>query len=426
MLGLRLPATGRDGKPARDLARYPPPEPIIGEGPRHRVGAWTASNVREVLDNPKHTGYMVWNRRKRPRLERGIRGKVNPPSAWVWSALPTHEPLVTREIFEAASTVARFRQGSRSDAAQSPIANRTYLLRTYLHHTLCDRRMWGHTVHQDTYYRCTPKPHHHAHHPWFNAHPPHVTAREDEIVPLLNSFFERRILGAGRTYLLAQSVDQPAIEAEVTERAEVLTNEIANLQRRQNNLVTELEHFEPSGDDDFDQAWRSGIQDRFRTILADLRKKKDVLADLTKQSQTQPQNNPALLESVPQTSLAVSRLPEEQQRRLFDAFHLELRYNDLTNELDIRVTITGETATTLGATVEAVLDSPNGIPGGGDPVPGPSPAPDGLRNGPQPLADDLCAGPLRARGGSRKGPQRPPPKGTGQLVIQERLKLQTR
>ncbi len=126
--------------------RYPPPEPIIGEGPRHRVGAWTASNVREVLDNPKHTGYMVWNRRKRPRPERGIRGKVNPPSAWVWSSLPTHEPLVTREIFEAASTVSRFRQGSRSDATQSPIANRTYLLRTYLRHAHCDRRMWGHTV----------------------------------------------------------------------------------------------------------------------------------------------------------------------------------------------------------------------------------------------------------------------------------------
>jgi hypothetical protein len=38
---------------------------------------------------------MVWNRRKRPRPERDIRGRVNPPSAWVWSALPTHEPLVT-------------------------------------------------------------------------------------------------------------------------------------------------------------------------------------------------------------------------------------------------------------------------------------------------------------------------------------------
>jgi hypothetical protein len=48
----------------------------------------------------------------------------------VWSSLPTHEPLVTREIFEAASTVARFRQGSRSDASRGSNANLTYRLRT--------------------------------------------------------------------------------------------------------------------------------------------------------------------------------------------------------------------------------------------------------------------------------------------------------
>ena len=382
----------------REPDRYPPPDPIIGEGRRHRVGAWTASNVREVLDNPKHTGYMVWNRRKRPRPERGIRGKVNPPSAWVWSTLPTHEPLVTREIFEAASTVGRYRQGSRSDATQNPLANRTYLLRTYLRHALCDRCMWGHTVHRLTYYRCSPRPDHHGHHSWFATHPPHVTVREDEIMPLLNQFFERRIFGEARTRLLAKSVDQPAVHDDVNERTAALAGEIAALQRRQTNLITELEQFEPSGDDDFDQAWRSGIQDRFRTILADLRKKKDLLAELTEQSQTQPQTNPALLDAIPQTSLAVGRLPEGQQRRLFDAFHLELRYDDRTNELDLRVTITGDTATLLSATVQAILDSPYGTP---DPVADPLCAPSGSRNGPQPPADDLRAGLLRARGGSR-------------------------
>jgi hypothetical protein len=103
----------------REPDRYSPPDPILGEG-RRRVGAWTASSVREILDNPKHTGYMVWNRRKRPRPERGIRGKVNPPSAWVWSSLPIHEPLVTREIFEAASTVARFR---KDDMRRDPLSS---------------------------------------------------------------------------------------------------------------------------------------------------------------------------------------------------------------------------------------------------------------------------------------------------------------
>ena len=92
-----------------DPERYPPPDPIPGRG-RRRIGAWTVSNVREVLDNPKHTGFMVWNRRKNPRKDRNVKGRVNPPSAWVWSPEPTHEPLVTREMFEAASATGRFRQ----------------------------------------------------------------------------------------------------------------------------------------------------------------------------------------------------------------------------------------------------------------------------------------------------------------------------
>jgi hypothetical protein len=36
---------------------------------------------------------------------------------------------------------------------------------------------------------------------------------------------------------------------------------------------------------------------------------------------------------------------QEQGRGLYDAFHLDLRYSDLTSALDLRVTTTGETAT---------------------------------------------------------------------------------
>ena len=96
-----------------DPDRYPPPQPIPGVG-RRPVGAWTKSSVLEVLANPKHTGYMVWNRRKRSRPERHVPGKVNPPSEWVWSLQLTHEPLVTRALFDAATPVARIRERSRS------------------------------------------------------------------------------------------------------------------------------------------------------------------------------------------------------------------------------------------------------------------------------------------------------------------------
>jgi site-specific DNA recombinase len=67
-----------------DPDRHPPPEPIPGTG-RRAVGAWTKTSVREVLTNPKYTGYMVWNRRQRSRPERQATGRLNPPSEWVWS-----------------------------------------------------------------------------------------------------------------------------------------------------------------------------------------------------------------------------------------------------------------------------------------------------------------------------------------------------
>src|SRR4051812_5548439 len=84
---------------------------------------------------------------------------------------------------------------------------------------------------------------------------------------------------------------------------------------------------------------------------------------------TSSQNSPSKVRSTerptrhcwkqyPTTNLAVSRLPDGQQRRLFDAFHLELRYDDRTSELDLRVTITGDTAAVLSATVQGILDSP--------------------------------------------------------------------
>jgi site-specific DNA recombinase len=198
----------------------------------------------------------------------------------------------------------------------------------------------------------------------------------------LKRFFEQRVFGDGRKLLLARSINEPSTDNGVTERIAALTTDIASLQRRQDNLVAELEQFEPSEDDDFDQAWRSGIQVRFRTILAEQRKKKDLLAELVRQGQARPTVDLSLLDTVPTANIDVGRLPEERQRRLYDAFHLELRYNDLTGELDLRVTITGDTATELGATIQAVL----GTAEAGDPA----------------LAsDDLVADPLRARGGTR-------------------------
>ncbi len=121
-----------------DLDRHPPPEPVKRATYNTAVGAWTATAVRDVLDNPKYTGYMVWNRRKRSRPERGVKGRVNPPSEWVWSPQPTHEPLVTRAMFDAASP--RLARSYGSARALAPPRARTTATRKLPAVTCC-----GHT-----------------------------------------------------------------------------------------------------------------------------------------------------------------------------------------------------------------------------------------------------------------------------------------
>ncbi len=340
-----------------DPERYPPPEPIPGEG-RRRIGAWTVNNVREVLDNPKHTGYMVWNRRKNPRKERNVKGRVNPPTAWVWSPKPTHEPLVTREMFAAASTIGRFRKGSRSEpgANRHPATARTYLLRSYLRCDLCSRRTYGSTKRSYTYYRCTPNAKNHAHLPWFAGHPSHVLVREDQLTEPLGQFFAQRVFGSSRKILLAASVTATAADPAVDIRKATLTAEIAELQQSQENLIKELASLKPSGDPDVDDAWRAGIQTRFAATIAEQRTKKQLLAGIVREEQMAAPVDIDLLDLLPEEQVDLARLPEDQQRRIYDAFHLDIRYNAITKEVAIRVTITGDTAPTLAATVEAIID----------------------------------------------------------------------
>ncbi|MFH8473175.1 recombinase family protein [Streptomyces sp. NPDC018000] len=120
-----------------DLVGYPPPEPI---GPDAALGRWSGSAVREILRNPKYTGYKVWNRRA---TKKG--GHNNDPKDWVWSPRPTHEPLVTKELFDTVSTVGRKRQGSRTThgANAHPATKRPTSC------DICDRRMFSKTRHAD-------------------------------------------------------------------------------------------------------------------------------------------------------------------------------------------------------------------------------------------------------------------------------------
>ena len=158
-----------------------------------------------LLANPKYTGYMVWNRRKRSRTERHVPGRVNTPSEWVWSPHPTHKPLVTKTIFDAATPISQLRQGSRGGAGPNtarPQAQRSYVLRSYLVCDLCGMRMFGKARVrggvETIYYACVTIPEHHQDQPSCSQHESNITVREDHLLPVVGRYFGERILGTRR------------------------------------------------------------------------------------------------------------------------------------------------------------------------------------------------------------------------------------
>ncbi|GIH07148.1 hypothetical protein Rhe02_52150 [Rhizocola hellebori] len=334
-----------------DPDRYPPPDPILGEG-RRRIGLWTGGSIREVLDNPKHTGYMVWNRRKRGHRAREIKGRVNPPSAWVWSPRPTHEPLVTRELFEAASAVGRFRQGSRNAPGKStnPSAKRSYRLRSYVFCDLCQRRAFGEIHKGTTYYRCSPDAKYHAHLPWFAAHPRAAYIREDLLTNRLCDFFKHRIFGNARHALLtAAAADQNRQAADdAAKRATKLAAQLEELKRRQDNLITELERFTSTGDNDVDTTLRAKIKERFAAIITEQRTTTGQLRQANEDVSAQRPIDLNILNRLPQHPLDLDQLPEAELRDLLDAFHLELRFHPNHNELTVRITISHDSVAFIG------------------------------------------------------------------------------
>jgi DNA invertase Pin-like site-specific DNA recombinase len=142
----------------RDPGSYPPPIP---NRPAAAKGGWTEAAVADLLRNPKYTGYMVWN-----RIGENTTRRPNRPEDWVWSPEPTHQAIVTLQVWRRAQQLGRQHHGSRDGASPNrhPHTKRTYVLRSHVRCVHCGRRMHGRAIthrrrngeatSQHTYYRC--------------------------------------------------------------------------------------------------------------------------------------------------------------------------------------------------------------------------------------------------------------------------------
>jgi site-specific DNA recombinase len=337
---------------SQDRDRYPPP---VSPDPARSRDCWGYSAVLEVLRNPKYTGYMVWNRRA---SKKG--GRHNPPEAWIWSPQPTHEPIVSRELFAAAQPVAPQRRGSRSGAGlnRHPQTRRSYPLRSLVTCELCGRKMRGklrRKARRDyLYYACEPprslgrqvaadrQP----------EHPASVLVRGDVLLGGVLEFFALRLFSPQRRALLAQDLPKVA-DGEVTAweaRVQALRRTLADLQGRQARLVRTLEERDDPGGTLFEQvARRLGELDRQQqTKLAELR------AMVAERPQADAQSVD-LLELLPLlTSERLAAAPEPLLRTLFERFQLQVRYHRPQNRATVRVALSDDSLDGLLASLDDI------------------------------------------------------------------------
>ncbi|MFF0532681.1 recombinase family protein [Nocardia amikacinitolerans] len=328
-----------------DLSLNPPPVPV---DPRRAVGRWTMSNVREVLNQPKYTGHMVWNRRAR----KSNGGKYNPPSEWVWSEKPVHAPLITVEVF---LTAQKRRSQKRDTSRRTSVVNshpdtkRSYLFRSYLCCDHCDRRMFGKTRKVSAYYVCAPKKGY--------REPTHPTGgsffvREQGLIEHLNAFLNAHVFGPYRRSLLDSSDFDASVAREREQKIAALRRDIVEAGTKSKRLIRSLELM-----DNPDKEMIADINTRRAELRAEQSRLHDQLAELEAEDLLTP--TPALLDALPTGTIDIRDLPEELARSLFEALRLEIRYNKTHHRATYRITLVGQTLTAIRNAARRTLTAPS-------------------------------------------------------------------
>ena len=307
-----------------DLTLNPPPVP---PDPARAKGYWTSSAVRDILHNPKYTGYMVWNRRA---TKSG--GRVNAASDWVWSPEPTHPAIVSVDTYlrsvGAAQRRERVREAPGANSAL-PHATQVYPFRSFVWCSKCGLRMNGRVRRTTHYYACAPKK--------SRVDAPHRSValiREDALQSIVSKFFALRILGSDRFLLAAEALGAGESTAQ-TERAARLTaiqQQISDRENRRRKLMRSLEIA-----DEVDDEFVRDIQSRIAEVRAEKRALQEQLKAVEKT--VSEQENPNLLDTLPFGEIDVSKLPEELQRRLYDVFRLEIHYDFETRSVKVSATV---------------------------------------------------------------------------------------
>lgn len=317
-----------------DLERYPPPVPP--GGPERARGAWSKSTVRDILLNPKYTGYQVFNR----RAMRSRRGAYNDPALWVWSTEPAHEPLIPKwmydDLYEHRSDHVGSRDGGGRDTHVQ--TRRTYVFRGRVL-CGCERRMHGNQRDTRTYYTCWPRGNNRGTPAPYAGHPKTVYVREYVLLEAVSAFLADRVFGPFRRQLLAADLaavdDRAAREREAGRHR--LRQTLDDLARRQRNVLRQAQDCEPG--DPFAQ----GLRQTYTELESERRRAAGELAQLEEAAAAElarPSPGDAeLLDALPYLAINLAQAPEQLLRPLFELLQLTIRLSRELDEAEIRITL---------------------------------------------------------------------------------------
>lgn len=309
----------------RDLVLNPPPVP---PDPSRAVGAWNYSSVRSVLCNPKYTGHMVWNR----RAMKSGNGKCNPIEEWVWSPEPTHEAIISPEMFVQAQEITKQRPTARTGTGAQTVlgrAARIYPLRSHVFCVECGRRMFGQSKRDVVYYSCMPKA---GHTP--DDHPRSLQIREDTLNTAVADFFRTQVFGAARTTFtsIARKTIASRAAEETRNRIRALNAKIADADKRRTKIIHSIEVAA-----DLNADFVHVLQERIRQIRAERETLAGELCEA--ESLRKDQEDPQLLNVPRIEDVNITELPAELQRDLYKRFCLEVRYARPKQSIEIKATL---------------------------------------------------------------------------------------
>lgn len=135
--------------------------------------------------------------------------------------------------------------------------------------------MHGKTRRETAYYACELDPRHHkGRRDWSDDHPKSIWIREDDLLVLVCQFFAEHVFGPRRQATLKTTLNPVMAEDPAAER---LKTKLTDLNRRQDNLLIQIEEYQPTGDADIDRDFRVRLQRRYAEVA---RQRKTKAAEL--------------------------------------------------------------------------------------------------------------------------------------------------